>query len=302
MRNPSQTVLITGATSGIGRFTALYLARKGYRVFATGRRLDALESLQQEADGLDLVALRLDVTDTASIERARLTIDELTAGHGIDVLVNNAGYGLVAPMLDVTAADVRAQFETNVFGLLAVTQAFLPGMRRRGRGRIVNVTSVGGRLTLPLFGAYNATKYAVESMSDALRRELGPLGIDVALIEPGVINTDFGNRALHTLSPYRQADSPYAAVLEQAGALYQRADRMGVGPEPVARAIGRAIRARRPAARYVAPFRARIMLALYALTPTRVSDWVLRRLYGLTRQKLRALPEPSASLAQARPA
>jgi NADP-dependent 3-hydroxy acid dehydrogenase YdfG len=151
-----KTILITGATAGIGKHVALHLARKGYRVFASGRNAAALERLASEAAGTALETLRLDVTDAASIEAAREEIDRRTDGHGVDVLVNNAGYGLAGALEELADADIRAQFDTNVFGLVAVTRAFLPAMRRRGSGRVLNVSSVGGRITFPLFGAYTA--------------------------------------------------------------------------------------------------------------------------------------------------
>src|SRR5688572_7225791 len=174
-------VLITGATSGIGRHAALTMARRGMRVFATGRREDRLADLAHEATGMALETIVLDVTSAASIESARAEILARTGGHGVDVLVNNAGYGESGPVVTVSDARLRQQFETNVFGLMAMTRAFLPEMRARHSGRIINVGSLGGTFTLPLFGAYNATKYALESLSDALRMELSPLGIKVSL-------------------------------------------------------------------------------------------------------------------------
>src|SRR5687768_1474346 len=151
----TKTILITGATSGIGRDAALYLARRGYRVFATGRREDVLAQLRRDADGLPLETIVLDVTDATSIAAAKRTVDTKTNGRGIDVLVNNAGYGTAAPTEMLTDEDLRAMFETNVFGLMAVTRAFLPQMRDRGEGRIINVSSIGGRFTFPFFGGYN---------------------------------------------------------------------------------------------------------------------------------------------------
>jgi len=281
-----KSILITGATAGIGRFAALYLAKKGYRVFAAGRSEAALESLRGEAKGLSLEAFRLDVTDAASIESARSLVDERTDGAGVDVLINNAGFGIAAPIELTEDADLRRLFETNVFGLMAVTRAFLPAMRRRGSGRVINVSSVGGRLTFPFFGAYNATKYAVESLSDALRIELRAFGIDVVLIEPGVIRSEFADRSVSELAKYKKMESPYLPVMARADELKRQTDAQAVGPECVARAMERAIEARRPAARYVAPFRARILLALFAVVPTRWLDAAMRSLTGLTRKHL----------------
>ena len=280
----TQTILITGATSGIGRHAALHLARAGHRVFATGRNAAALAALRDEATGTALETLELDVTNAASIARAKRDVDERTAGDGLDVLINNAGYGLLAPMEMVTDEDMRAQFETNVFGLMAVTRAFLPQMRARGAGKVLNVSSVGGRLTLPFFGAYNATKYAIESMSDALRRELAPFGVSVVLIEPGVIRSEFSDRSWALLAKYRTAAAPWGFVLDRADKIKSVSDASAVGPEHIARAMERAIRARRPAARYVAPYRTKVALWLNAILPTRWFDGIMGLALGLTRR------------------
>jgi len=190
----------------------------------------------------------------------------------------------------VSDADLRAQFETNVFGLMAVTRAFLPAMRGREGGRIVNVSSVGGRVAAPFFGAYSGTKYAVEAMSDALRMELAPFGVGVSLIEPGVIQTEFTDRSMSILDTYRSPDSPYASVIARANRLREMSDRQAVGPECIARAIERAISSRRPAARYVAPFRAHIMLVFGRWMPTFLVDAVMRLSMGLTRAGVRRPP------------
>lgn len=280
-----QVVLITGATAGIGRRTALDLARAGYRVFATGRRAEALAALKTEAAGTSLETLALDVTKPASIDAARAAIDAATGGHGVDVLVNNAGYGLIGPLEELSDADLRAQFETNVFGLMAVTRAFVPAMRARGVGRVINVSSVGGRMTFPLMGAYNATKYAVESLSDALRVELRPFGIHVSLIEPGSIRTEFADVSVGTLRV--SADSPYAPALGRADVIRKQFDDMAVGPEVISAAIRAAVEDRAPRARYVAPFSGRVVLWLSALLPTWVQDMAFARSMGLTAKQLR---------------
>jgi short-subunit dehydrogenase len=280
-----KTILITGATAGIGRHTALYLAGKGHKVIATGRNEKALADLEAAANG-SLETLRLDVTSAESIASAKSAVDMLTGGRGIDVLVNNAGYGILGPTALITDADMRAQYETNVFGLMAVTRAFLPQMMSRASGRVVNVSSVGGRVTLPLFGIYNSTKYAIESISDALRVELAPFGVQVALIEPGYISTSFADRSMHEVSKYQTPDSPYAAVLEKADELRKAADKTAVGPQSVSRAIERAATSRRPRARYVAPRYNAIGIFFMHLMPTSWLDFVMGRLVGLTRRRL----------------
>ncbi|HZO13890.1 MAG TPA: SDR family oxidoreductase [Polyangiaceae bacterium] len=283
-----QVVLITGATAGIGRHVALHLAARGHRVIATGRRASALVALEREARerGTTIETAVLDVTDEASIEAARVEIERLTDGHGLDVLVNNAGYGLAAPVVEATDADLRAQFDTNVFGLMAVTRAFAPSMMARGRGRILNVSSIGGRVTFPMMGVYHASKYALEALSDALRMELAPFGLDVVLIEPGPIKSEFTERMNQSADPYKNGDSLYQPIFARAEEIERRTMAMATGPEPIARAIAHAIESRRPRARYVAPRSSRFMLAFLRALPTRLADAIKRRVFGLDRARL----------------
>lgn len=289
----TQTILITGATAGIGRETALHLARRGHFVIATGRNDDALAALKRDAGPARLEVFRLDVTDPASIAHALVAVDRLTCGRGIDTLVNNAGFGIAVPVAEISDADLRAQFDTNVFGLVAMVRAFVPQMRARGRGRIINVSSIGGRMTIPFFGAYNGTKHAVESLSDAMRCELRPFGIDVSIIEPGGIRTNFAKTTVETASGYRRADSPYATAYARYVALAKRSDDFAPGPLVIARAIERAATARRPRARYVAPFfGGRLLLALVRALPTRLLDWLFAQALGLTKKKLAATTLP----------
>ncbi|HWO23972.1 MAG TPA: SDR family oxidoreductase [Kofleriaceae bacterium] len=271
----SKTVLITGATSGIGRVTALHLAQEGHHVIATGRRTAELAKLAAEAKGLRLDTLPLDVTSPSSIADAVAAVDLMTDGRGPDVLINNAGFGILGPSSEISDAELRRQYETNVFGLMSVTRAFIPKMRERGAGRIINVSSVGGRLTLPYFGVYNSTKYAIESLSDALRYELRPFGIDVALIEPGIIRTSFESTAVANLDAYRA--SPYGRALDKYEQMSKSADRFASDPIVIAKAISRAVRARRPAARYVAPRSTHFAIWLRAIAPTSVWDWAMRK-------------------------
>jgi short-subunit dehydrogenase len=290
------TILITGATSGIGRHAALHLASRGHRVIATGRSQAALDELQAAAPSL--TTLRLDVTDAPSIADAQRAVMELTSGEGLDVLVNNAGYGALGPTELISDADMRAQYEVNVFGLMAVTRAFLPRMRERGRGRVINVSSLGGLYTLPFFGVYNSTKYAVESLSDGLRVELAPFGVHVSLIEPGVITTNFADRSMREGETSRGADSPYAPVLARADELRKMSDMTAVGPECISRAIEKAATERWPAARYVAPLRSQVMVGFLRALPTRWADFIARQIVGLTRRRL-ALPARAVAMAAA---
>ena len=296
----SLTILITGCTSGIGRHAALHLASKGHRVFATGRNAAALAELQAAAPA-NLETLTLDVTSPESIAAAKAAVDAMTNGAGVDVLVNNAGYGLLGPTEMISDGEMRAQYETNVFGLMNVTRAFLPAMHARGSGRIINVSSIGGLMTLPFFGVYNSTKYAVESLSDALRLELGPFGIDVSLIEPGVIDTGFTDRSMQEIARFRSADSIYAPILDRADEMRKMSDRSAVGPACISTAILRAATDRRPRARYLAPFRAVLMMSIVRRLPTRFADLIMRVAVGLTRRRLAARPSTSVA-ARALPA
>jgi NAD(P)-dependent dehydrogenase (short-subunit alcohol dehydrogenase family) len=284
MSTTSKTVLITGATAGIGRQTALHLAGLGHHVIATGRKPAELAKVKQEAGAARLDTLLLDVTSPASIAAAVTEVDKLTDGRGLDVLVNNAGFGVLGPTSEITDSETRRQFETNVFGLLNVTRAFLPKMRERRNGRIINVSSVGGRITLPYFGVYNSTKYAVESMSEALRYELRPFGIDVVLIEPGVIRTNFEATAVSGLGSF--ASTPYKVAVEKYEQMSKTADRFASNPIVISKAIARAVRARRPSARYVAPRSTNLILWMNSLLPTRVWDWAMRKVGFLNAKSL----------------
>ena len=205
--------------------------------------------------------------------------------------MNNAGYGLMGPLEEIPIEALRGQYETNVFGLMAVTLAFLPAMRARGRGCIVNVSSIGGKVTAPMMGAYSSTKYAVESLSDALRVELRPFGVHVVLLEPGSIATGFSGVAARTL-PSAQG-SPYAAALARTQEILGLFEKTAVGPEHVARAIATAIGSRRPAARYLRPWRTYAALWFMRLLPTAWTDALLARMSGLTARAL----SPDAALA-----
>ena len=281
-----RTILITGATSGIGRDAALALARRGHRVFATGRNAALLAELEAKAAGTRLETLRLDVTKADSIEAARRAVETATSGKGIDVLVNNAGYGVAGPIDVVSDEDVRAQFETNVFGLLSVTRAFVPGLRAKGRGRVINIGSIGGRVTFPLFGVYHATKYAVEAISDAMRMELSAFGIEVALVEPGPIRTNFADRTVGLVNKYATDDSPYAAIFARVDEIKRRSDALSADVSVVTRAIVHAAEARRPRVRYLVPGRERLTLLALKGIPTRLADFVMTRVLGLTARGL----------------
>jgi NAD(P)-dependent dehydrogenase (short-subunit alcohol dehydrogenase family) len=275
-------ILVTGAASGIGRDAALRLAGAGHRVLAGDRRPAALAELSELAGTAAgrLETLVLDVADAASVAAARAEVERRTGGRGLDVLVNNAGYALPGPLEALSEADLRAQFDTNVFGMLAVTRAFLPHMHERGVGRIVNVGSVMGRVTMPLLGAYNASKYAVAALTEALRMELAPSGITVVLVEPGAIRSEFRARALERLAPYRDPGSPYAAAVAASDAAWARVYRFAAAPAAVSRVIQRAATGARPAPRYVVPAHWRLVPAALAVAPVGLADAARRWVMG----------------------
>jgi NAD(P)-dependent dehydrogenase (short-subunit alcohol dehydrogenase family) len=276
----ARSILITGATSGIGRDAAMRLVRAGHLVLAGGRRPDALAELARGSGGR-LEPVVLDVTDPESVAAARELVERRTGARGVDVVVNNAGFALPGPLEALAEEDLRRQFDTNVFGLLAVTRAFLPAMRERGRGRVVNVGSLMGRVSMPLLGAYTASKHAVAAISDALRMELAPFGITVVLVEPGALRTGFAARALSALDPYRDPGSPYADAVAGTDAAWARVFRLSPGPAAAGRAVARAATVHRPAPRYVVPARYRLLLAALATLPTGPADATKRRIVGL---------------------
>jgi NAD(P)-dependent dehydrogenase (short-subunit alcohol dehydrogenase family) len=273
-------VLITGCSSGIGHETARHLAERGWTVYATARRPESIADLADAG----CRTLALDVTDEDSMRSA---VGAVTEAEGrVGALVNNAGYSQSGAVETLPMEKIRAQFETNVFGLVRMCQLVLPGMRAAGNGRIVNVSSMGGKLVFPGGGAYHATKFAVEAFSDALRWEVRGFGIDVAIIEPGLITTRFGETAAGSLSDTEREDSgggdPYGPFNASVGAatvgIYEGGplSKLGGGPETVARAIERAISARRPKTRYKVTASARLALAQRRLVTDRVWDALMR--------------------------
>ena len=276
--NVSKAVLITGCSSGIGRATAERLAGVGWKVYATARQVEAIAPLEER--GCEL--LPLDVTDEDSMRSA---VDEVERREEVvGVLVNNAGYSQSGAVEAVSTEKVRRQFETNVFGLARMCQLVLPGMRRQGYGRIVNVSSMGGKLTFPGAGYYHASKHAVEALSDALRFEVASFGVRVAVIEPGLIRTSFAQAAVGSMDG-SGGEHPYAGfdegVARATAENYDRGpvSRLAGEPEAVAEAIERAISARSPRSRYAVAPSAHLFMGLRRLLPDRAWDAILRTSY-----------------------
>lgn len=267
-----KTVLITGCSSGIGAATAARLVASGWEVWASARRTETLADLA--AAGCRTVAL--DVTDEGSMTTAVDTV--LGASGRLDALVNNAGYSQSGALESLDVDDVRRQFETNVFGLLRLTQLVLPTMREQRSGRVVNIGSMGGKLTFPGGGAYHASKYAVEALSDALRYEVSGFGIKVVLIEPGLITTNF-EAAVAAGMP--TGEGPYAAFNEQVRATTSEAydgpmARFGGPPEAVAKVIEKALTRAHPKPRYTVTISAPAAMAARKVLGDRGWDLAMR--------------------------
>lgn len=275
--------MVSGASTGIGRATALRLATLGFRVLAGVRRAADGERLVADASG-PVAPVTLDVTDESSIEAAVAEVERATGAAGLAGLVNNAGTAEPGPIELLPVDVLRRQLEVNLVGHVAVTQALLPALRL-ARGRIVNVSSVGGRVATPALGAYSASKFALEAISDSLRVELAPWGIEVTLIEPGAVRTEIWRRG------EAEADSLMERVAEERRALYEpliagmrrlsaRSQRRAIAPDRVAARVAHALTARRPRTRYVVGADARARIVLRALLPDRAYDALIRRVVG----------------------
>ncbi len=275
-----RTVLITGGTDGLGRATALLLAQQGYRVFATGRNAErraALDAVARERK-LPLETLEMDVCEDSSVDRAVAEV-ERRAGT-VEALVNSAGIAVVAAMEEITQRDLHLQFETNVFGTVRVIQRVLPEMRERRRGRIVNMSSVGGVVANPLFGPYSGSKFAIEAVSDALRLELRPFGIHVVVIQPGYIPSGMESASAGLSSHYTHgaAGSPYAQLYRNFLKFWKRSTaNPRYGPEHCALVILRALRDTPPKPRYTVTRDARITRVVRRLLTDSMLDRMLIR-------------------------
>ncbi|MEV8538608.1 oxidoreductase [Streptomyces sp. NPDC051572] len=273
-----KVALVTGASSGIGEATARQLQQAGFIVYGAARRTDRMSGLAESG----VRTLPLDVTSETSVGHA---VAEIIATEGrIDVLVNNAGYGSYGALEDVPMEEARAQIEVNVFGLARLTQLVLPHMRAQRGGTIVNISSMGGRFATPMGAWYHASKYAVEGLSDALRLEVKRFGIDVVLIEPGSIRTDWGAIAADKLRA-TSSDGPYAEQADAMAESLERSSRPGTRMASPATVIGKAVTeaatARRPRTRYRVGFGARPLILLNRLLPDRTFDALVKRSSGV---------------------
>ncbi len=286
-----RSVLITGASSGIGKACALSLAAEGYRVFAGIRKEadgDALTRAfvdSRAVAGGEIVPLRIDVTDAESVTQAAGMLEELLGNDGLDGLVNNAGIAISGPLEFLPFELFEQQMRVNVNGQLAVTQACLP-LLRRAKGRIVFMGSESGRVTLPMLGAYSASKFALEALANALRLEPRRAGIHVSLVEPGSIKTPIFEKASEMTAQLVAALPPkaqalYARELKVLQAMPKHAENTAVAPEKVVRVVMHALSARRPQARYIVGLEAHLLINLFSVTPTWLGDMLMRNSFNL---------------------
>ena len=281
-----QVAIVTGASAGIGEATARMLASEGASVVLVARRRERLDALKQaiEQAGGRAAALAADVTSAE--DRERIVEETLSQFGRIDALVNNAGYGQRGPIELVPIDAIRQNFETNLFSLIALTQLVIPVFRRQQSGRIVNISSVAGRVARPLSSVYDATKHALEAISDGLRGELAPFGIKVIVIEPGFIITEFLGVANEIAQPITEQESPYKPFFEGSAEGYKRMRKMAGRPEDIAELVFKALSLDRPHPRYAAPRHAKFAIAAKRWLPARLFDYILDRQAGIDRERL----------------
>ena len=278
----SQIIIVTGASSGIGEATARRLAREGACVVLAARRLERLEKIKNEIETAGGRSLAVAADLTSAEDRRRLIAAALAVNGRLDALVNNAGFGQRGPLELVPVEKIRENFELNLFSLIALTQLVIPLMREQGAGRIVNVSSVAGRIARPLSSVYDATKHALEAISDGLRGELAPFNIKVIIIEPGYILTEFrqvANEVSRAVTEDAGVYTPLVVAFEQG---YERTRRIAGQPDDIARLISEALSAESPRARYAGPRHARLAIALRRYLPERLFEYVLNRQSGIS--------------------
>lgn len=275
MESNNKVAVITGASSGIGSAAALSLLSQGFTVYGAARRIDRLEALASQG----VKPLALDVTDAKSMRDGIANV--LASSGRIDVLVNNAGYGSYGAIEDVSQEEAKRQFDVNVFGAMELTKLVLPQMRKEGSGRIINISSVGGRAVGPFGGWYHGTKFALEALSDSLRMELKPFGIDVVVVEPGGIKSEFLDIAASGLQA-TSGNGPYADRVKSMLASFTNPRMMSMQspPQIIADVIARAATVKKPKTRYVAGFGARPLVTLRRFLSDRAFDSLISRVSG----------------------
>ncbi len=269
-----RVAIVTGASSGIGKETVLRFLKEGYEVHAGARRLDAMRNLEQQGAYLHA----LDLTKGESIDA--FIAEVVAQSQRIDVLVNNAGYGLYGSVEEIPLDAARDQIEVNLFGLAHMIQATLPIMRKQRSGRIINISSIGGKIWSLLGSWYHASKFAVEGFSDSLRNEVRPFGIDVIVIEPGAIKTEWTTIAVENVKKM-SGNGPYRELAEATAHLFISQEATGVSPQVIADVIWHAASTRHPKARYAAPFPAKVILGLRRILNDRLFDRLLGRVMGI---------------------
>ena len=288
-----QVVIVTGASAGIGEATARMLASEGADVVLVARRKERLDQLKTEIEQVGTRPLAIAADITSPEDRECIVQSTMSRFGRIDALVNNAGYGQRGPIEIVPIEAIRQNFETNLFSLIALTQLVIPIMRKQGAGRIVNISSVAGRVARPLSSVYDATKHALEAISDGLRGELAPFGIKVIVIEPGFIITEFLEVANEKARPVIEQDSPYAESLAGVEAGFQRLRKMAGRPADIGELVVKALTADKPRLRYAAPRHAQLAIALKRWLPERIFNYVLDRQAGVAAGKLKSDSNPA---------
>ena len=273
-----KVVLITGASSGIGFETAKLLASEGHIVYGTSRSMDRLEKLKEY--GINLLEL-----DVSIEESCKNCIDKIIKKEGkIDVLINNAGFGSYGPIETVSIENAKKQFEVNVYGVVRITKLVIPYMRNNKSGRIINVSSAGGRVTTFLGGWYHASKYALEALSDSLRMELKQFGIKVSIIEPGGIKSNWGVITADNLlasskeTPYEEVSKRVASIYKE---LYGGKSKLLTKPQVVAKKISKAVNKKHPRTRYLFGFGAKLMIFAHFILPNKAFDFIMKKMYNL---------------------
>jgi len=280
-------VVVTGASSGIGEACALRLDRRGFQVFAGVRRKADGNALRAQASSA-LVPLTIDVTDDDSIASAVSEVSNAVGEGGLRGLINNAGIAVPGPLEFLPLDDLRRQMNVNVIGQIAVTQAFLPLLRRR-KGRIVNIGSIGGRMATPFIGAYSASKFAMEALTDSLRMELKPWGISVSIVEPGSISTPIWDKGLAAADDMgtrlsEQAHDYYDDAISAMKKASDKTGKQGIPADEVAKVVEHALLAKKPRTRYVVGRDAKIQAALAMVIPDRMRDWLIAQQMGLPKR------------------